>query len=154
MCKTTEAQAYLNQLQEIDGDIQNMLAEVERWRLIAYHITASNQTVKVNGIEYAMDRVQSSGSQQKMADAVCKYIDIEDDIKRELSILAEKRKEITGTIRMLPYNKRNVLHKRYVQDMSFDEIALVCDKSRSWVTSIHGRALQDVQAILDEREIT
>ena len=152
MCKTKTAQEYLKQLKEIDGDIQNMLAEAERWRLIAYNTTASSQTVKINGIEYAMDRVQSSGSQQRMADAVCEYIDIEEDIKRELSILSDKYKEITNTIRMLPYDKRNVLHKRYVQDLSFDEIALICDKSRSWVTSIHGRALQDVQAILDERE--
>ena len=140
MCK--KAQEYLRQLKEIDGDIENMLAEVERWRMVAMGTTSRTEG----------DRVQSSGSQQRMADAVCEYIDIEADIKEQLGKLAEKRKEITGTIRMLPYNKRNVLHKRYVQDMSFDEISVVCDKSRSWVTSVHGRALQDVQAILDERE--
>lgn len=140
MCN--KAQEYLKQLKEIDGDIENMLAEAERWRLIAYGTTARSDG----------ERVQSSGSQQRMADAVCEYIDIEEDIKRELGALAEKRKEIISMIRRLPYNKRNVLHKRYVQDKSFDEIALMCDKSRSWVTSIHGRALQDVQAILDERE--
>ena len=140
MCK--KAQEYLRQLKEIDGDIENMLAEVERWRMVAMGTTSRTEG----------DRVQTSGSQQRMADAVCEYIDIEADIKQQLDILAEKRKEITSTIRMLPYNKRNVLHKRYVQDMSFDEISVVCDKSRSWVTSVHGRALQDVQAILDERE--
>jgi DNA-directed RNA polymerase specialized sigma24 family protein len=140
MCK--KAQEYLRQLKEIDGDIENMLAEVERWRMVAMGTTSRTEG----------DRVQTSGSQQRMADAVCEYIDIEADIKQQLGILAEKRKEITSTIRMLPYNKRNVLHKRYVQNMSFDEISVVCDKSRSWVTSVHGRALQDVQAILDERE--
>lgn len=152
MCKTREAQNYLKQLKAIDGDIENMLAEAERWRMIAYGTTATSQTVKINGIEHALDRVQSSGSQQRMADAVCEYVDIEEDIKRELSALAEKRKEIMNVIRMLPYNKRNVIHKRYVQDKSFDEIALMCDKSRSWATSVHGRALQDVQSILDERK--
>jgi DNA-directed RNA polymerase specialized sigma24 family protein len=140
MCK--KAQEYLRQLKEIDGDILNMIADAERWRLIAMGTTARSEG----------DRVQSSGSQQRMADAVCEYISIEEDIKHELGVLANKRKEIIGTINMLPYTKRNVLHKRYVQDRSFDEISLLCDKSRSWVTSVHGRALQDVQAILDERE--
>ena len=149
MCK--KAQEYLRELKEINGDIENMLAEAERWRMIAYGSGHGGQTVKVNGIEYAMDRVQTSGNQQRMADAVCEYIDIEADIKAELAKLADKRKEIIGTIMMLPYHKRNVLHKRYVQDKTFDEIAEACGKSKSWVTSIHGRALQDVQRILDER---
>ena len=142
MCKTKKAREYLMQLKENDGDIENLLAEAERWRLIATGTASRTDS----------ERVQSSGSHQRMADAVCKYVDIEEDIKRHLGALAEKRKEILETIRKLPYDKRNVIHKRYVQDMSFDEIASVCDKSRSWVTSIHGRALQDVQSILDERE--
>ena len=150
MC--TKAQEYLRQLIEIDGDIQNMLAEAQRWRMIAQGSTAGNQMVKINGIEHAMDRVQTSGSQQRMADAVCEYIDIESDIKEELLKLQNKRREIIEVIKLVPYQKRNVLHKRYVQNKSFDEISLLCDKSRSWVTTIHGRALQDVQTILNERE--
>lgn len=152
MCKTKEAQEYLKRFREVDGDILNLLAEAKRWKEIAQGLTAGSQTVKINGIEHAMDRVQSSGSQQRMADAVCEYIDIEEDIKRRLAMYATKRNEILDVIRKLPYDKRNVIHKRYVQNLSFDEISLLCDKSRSWVTSIHGRALQDVQNILDERK--
>ena len=142
MCRTKEAQDYLRRLREIDGDIENMIAEAERWKMIALGTTTGSEG----------ERVQSSGSHQRMADAVCKYVDIEADIKRQLVALTEKRKDILDTIKSLPYDKRNVLHKRYVQDKSFDEISLMCDKSRSWVTSIHGRALQDVQNILDERK--
>lgn len=152
MCKTREAKEFLKQIREIDGDIENLLADVERWKLIAYGTTAGGQTIKINGIEHAMDRVQSSGSQQRMADAICEYVDIEAENKRELIALKNKRKEIMDVIRMLQYDKRNVIHKRYVQDKSFDEISLACNKSRSWVTSIHGRALQDVQNILEERK--
>ena len=141
MCKMKKAVEYLKQLREIDGDVENLISEAERWRLIA-----TGTTSRSDG-----ERVQSSGNHQRMADAVCRYVDIEEDIKRHLAALAEKRKEILETIRQLPYDKRNVLHKRYVQDMTFDEIAAACDKSRSWVTSVHGRALQAVQKILDER---
>lgn len=142
MRKKSEAQKYLEQIKEIDGDISDMIKDVERLRLIAYGTTA-----KSGG-----ERVQSSSSKQKMADAVCEYVDIEEDIKRELGRLSEKRKEILSVIRRLQFNKRSIIHKRYVQGKSFDEIADMCDKSKSWVTSIHGRALQDVQAILDERK--
>ena len=136
------AKEFLRQPKLIDIKIQNKLAEKERWKSIAFGISANNDS----------ERVQSSGSKQKMADAVGKYVDIERQIDETIDKLIDAKKDVLSVIEQLEPNEYDVTHKRYIQDMTFDEIAFVYKKSKSWATTIHGNALQSVQKILDERE--
>lgn len=136
-----KAKKFLKQLEKLDTLIKNKLIEREQWKSVATGITAQT----------GGERVQSSGSQQKMADAVHRYIDLETEINRCIDKLIDARQEVIAVIEQLNAIEYDLLHKLYVQHIPLDEVADKFDKSYSWVTTVHGRALRNVQTILDER---
>ena len=138
-----KAKEFLQQLLKIDRQIENKQDEQEHWKSVAAG-TAS---------KFGTERVQSSGNPDKMADAIGKYIELEKEITQEIDRLIDKRREITGTIEQLNYMEYDILYKIYVKYISFDDVAIMYGKSYSWVTTIHGKALKNLQKILDEREI-
>jgi len=135
-----KAKEYLGQIQKIDRLIENKQAEAEHWKTIATSCTA-----QIDG-----ERVQSSGRKQKMADAVCRYMQVEEEISTAIDQLLDIRKEVIKTIEQLDTAEYDVLHKVYVQYKNFYAVAALMDKSYSWVTSVHGRALINLQRILDK----
>lgn len=137
-----KAKDYLKQLKKLDKMIENKLAEKQHWKEIA---TGTTQTM-------SMDRVQTSGNQQKMADAISRYMDIEKEIDRRVDKLIDARREIVEVIEQLDATEYDMLHKLYVQYWTMQDVANAMDKSYSWVTTVHGRALQRVQTIIDQRE--
>lgn len=140
--KTKETIDYLKQPQKLDVIIKNKLIERQQLKDIALSITAHSDG----------ERVQSSGSQQKMADAIDRCIDMDAEINRLIDRLIDTKNEVIATIERLNTTEYDVLHKLYIQGMSFDEVAAAKDRSKSWVTTIHGRALVNVQRILDEQK--
>lgn len=136
-----EAKQFLNQLKKLDKMIENKLAEKARWKTMATKTTA-----QIGG-----ERVQSSGSKQKMADSVISYVDIEKEIDEQVDKLYDTRQEVISVIEKLNTTEYDLLHKVYVQYFSLYEVADMYEKTYSWATTIHGRALKNVQKILDER---
>ena len=137
-----KAKEYLRQLQKLDKLIENKLAEKEQWRAIA---TSTTQ-------QMTPDRVQTSGNHQKMADAIHKIIEIEAEIDDCIDRLVDTKKEVISTLERLNPIEYDLLHKVYVQYFTFDDVAIKKGKSYSWVTTVHGRALKNVQRMLDERK--
>lgn len=142
MRQKSEAQKYLEQVEKIDTIIRNKLIEKQQWMDIALGITANT----------GGERVQSSGSQSRMADALNKCVDIEAEIDSYVDRLIDTKREVTQTIEQLDSpTEYNVLHMRYIQFKSLWQIAEDYDRDYGWVTTNHGRALAHVQAILDRR---
>lgn len=139
-----KAKDYLSQLKKLDRLIENKLIEREQWRSIA-----TGTTAQMGG-----ERVQSSSDQQKMASAVSRYIDIEKEIDEAVDKLIDAKKEIISLIEELDATEYDILHKIYVQYIPIYELPDILDKSYSCITTAHGRALKNVQRILDERKIT
>jgi len=137
-----DAKQFLRQLKKLDKMIENKLAEKVRWKAIA-----TGTTAQMGG-----EKVQSSGSQQKMADAVCRYVDIEKEIDEQIDNLIDTRQDVISVIEKLNTTEYDILHKMYVQYMSLYDVADIYNKSYSWATTVHGRALKNVQAILDQRK--
>lgn len=131
-----KAQDLLDQIKKIDTMIENKQAEVERWKAIATNTTAPTGT----------EKIQASGSLQKMADAICEYVDLEEEDIRQLF---KQRRYIISVIEKLTLTEYELLYNVYVLQLDFDEAAEAVKRSRSWVNSTHGRALQNVQRILD-----
>lgn len=136
------AKDYLLQIQKLDKLIENKLQEVAHWKEVATGTTVCSEG----------DRVQSSGSKQKMADAICRYMQMEDEINAAIDRLVDTKQEIIETIEMLSIDEYDLLHKIYVQKKELYEAAMEMDRSYRWATSVHGRALANVQKILNERE--
>ena len=151
-----EAKDYVKQPEIIDALIKNKQVEKAQWKDIALGVTSSGQSVliEVKGKKelHNMEKVQSSGSQSKMADAITRCIDIEAEIDFLVDKLIDTKLDIIKTIELLNPIEYDVLHKRYIQGMTFDEIGAAKKKTKSWATTVHGRALQSLQRILDERE--
>lgn len=136
------AQEYLSQIAKIDIMIENKSMELRRWRGIAENVTSS-----ISG-----DRVQTSANPHKMENAIVNMIDIEPEVRAAISDLKRQRKDIIKDIEHLTANECNVLYKVYVLQMDLKEVASSCDgKSYSWATTVHGRGLQSIQRIIDER---
>ena len=132
------AREYLEQIPIFDELIKSKVLRIGRLK----H-EAQGTSVKLDG-----ERVQSSGSKQKMANTVVKYVYIEEV---ELKDLYEQREEIINTIKQLPYREYDVLYKFYVLGYQLDEIAKRYHRSYSWVQKNHAKALKLLQKILDER---
>ena len=126
----------------IDTIVHNKLIEQKQWHELALNITAN-----MGG-----ERVQSSGSKSKMADALNKCIDMESKISDAVDKLAAEKTEIVTTIETVDSPIcYNVLHLRYIQYKTLQEIADKYNKSYDWVKTTHGRAIAAVQRILDEK---
>lgn len=136
------AKSFLKQLKKLDRMISNKLIEKEQWKAIATGITP----------QYGGERVQSSGSQQRMADAVSKYVDIEKEIDADIDRLIDTRMDVISVIEQLDATEYDILHLLYVQYKTLDEVAEIYDRTYSNITTIHGKALKHVQEILENRK--
>lgn len=144
MRQKSEAQRYLEQVEMLDVIIKNKLIEQRQWMDIALGITANMEG----------ERVQSSGSQSKMADAVNKCVDMEAEIDDLVDKLIDTKREVIQTIEQVDSPiEYNVLHMRYIQFRELQEIADNYGKEYSWATTTHGRAIANVQKILDQRSL-
>lgn len=137
------AKDYLRQVEKLDALIANKLIEQKQWRDIALGITANMEG----------ERVQSSGSQSKMADAVGRCVDMEDEIDRLVDKLIDKKKEVIQTIEQVQNPTwYKVLHLIYIQYNDLNGVADVFNMSYDWAKSQHSKAVKIVQKILDERK--
>ena len=138
---------YLLNYDGYNVKIKNRKFQREQLFDIACSTTAKTKSVLVEGELHNMEKVQSSGSNQQMADAIDEYVDLENDVYGILDLI-KKRDAIIKNIEKLNITEYDVLHKIYIQNMDLNEVAEECDKSYSWVTSTHGRALKNLQKIL------
>lgn len=135
-----DAKEYLRQVEKLDLRIKNKLIEQQQWRDIALGITAN-----MDG-----ERVQSSGAKNKIENAVIKLVDMGAEIDSLVDNLIEIKKEVIQTIERLDSAvEYDLLHRRYIQGMDLQEIADHYGKEYGWATTTHGRALKNVQALLD-----
>lgn len=137
-----KAQEFLRQVRKLDLQITNKLIEQQQWKDIALGITAN-----MDG-----ERVQSSGGKSKMANAVEKCVDMEAEIDSLVDKLIDTKKEVIQAIEQLDSpTEYDVLHRRYIQFLSLQEIADHYRKDYGWATTTHGRALKSLQEILDRK---
>lgn len=135
------AKNYLKRVEKIDFMIQNKISELKQWKTIALSVTG-----RADG-----QRVQSSGSNQKMANAVEKCIDIENEINLLIDKLYNEKQEVIGTIEKLNATEYDLLYKVYIQHRSLQEVSDEFGKTYTWVTTVHGRALKNVQKIIEKK---
>ena len=143
MKKNQEAIDFLEQVEKLDALIRNKFVERQQWRDMALGITAN-----MDG-----ERVQSSGSKSKIENAVVRCVDMEAEIDRLVDEYVDRKREVLQVIELLDSPiEYNLLHMKYIQGKSLQEIADHYKKEYGWSTTTHGRALAKVQAILDGRK--
>lgn len=133
-----DAKEYLQKMNYYYSKIEEDKERVEQLKEEAEKRTSSNTP----------DRVQSSGSNSKMADKVCEWVVIEQQIAED----EKKMQEIVDTIEQLKPYESTVLYRAYKYDKSLGEVARDMHRSYSWVAKIHRIGVKKVQKILDERK--
>ena len=141
MRNKSEAQIFLEQVEKLDSIIKNKLIEKQQWKDIALGITAN-----MDG-----ERVQSSGAKDKMGNAVAKCVDIEAEIDSLVDKLIDTKKTVIQTIEQL-YSpmEYNVLHLRFIQYKTLQEIADHYGRDYDWAKLTCKRGCNHVQAILNK----
>lgn len=133
-----KAKDYLEQIRILDRLINNKLQELEQLEALATKVTSVNSG----------DRVQASGSQDKMADTVIKILELKQEINADIDRLVDLKCEIIPLIDAVQdADLIDVLYKRYIQGKKWEEIALEMHYTFRWVLKLHGRALQKIDMI-------
>lgn len=140
--KEVAAKGFLIRIRKLNMMIKNKIAEKEQWLVYATGTTAQ-----------LSERVQTSSNGQKLENATIRYMEEVQKIDKRIYELLKEKQEVINVIEQLNEIHYDVLHKIYVQNFTFQDVADDYGKSYSWATSIHGRALKNLQNILDERKV-
>lgn len=134
-----DAKAYLKQIRLYDTHIQTKLEELSQLKA---SITKITTTLKA-------DVVSSSGSQDKLGDAVAKIVDLQNEINADIDRFVDAKKEVSSVLeKMDDPDQLQVLERRYVLFETFEQIAYEMNMTYRNVCYIHGKALLSVKAIL------
>lgn len=134
-----EAREFLLQLQTLKKRIESKRAEIEQLKAIAYGVTP-----QANG-----ERVQSSGNPERMASAVVGYMQLETELAQHLAQYCRAMREVIAVIEQLNEPYYSIIHKRYVRNKNFAEIAAEENYSYQYIIDLHGVALQKIQKIIN-----
>lgn len=132
------AEQYLERIKKIDALIEVKKEDSSRWFGIAAGLGGFSTS----------DAVQSTKNPHKMADAVTKRIEIENEIKA----LEAEREDIFKTLERLPSAEYMVLIKYYINGDRIKQIARRFGMSYDWAKKKKAAALDHLQAILDEKK--
>lgn len=135
-----DAVEFLRRIEKIDRIIENKIAELEHFRDLTQKVTAS----------YGGDRVQASMSQQKMADAVCRCVDIEREIADAVETMQNDRREIMAVIEQLDARQYDLLFKIYVERLTLIDAAAACGMEYRTAIRTKNAAINNVQRIIDK----
>lgn len=139
------ADEFLSQIEKYDTLIDGKLNERQKLWCLATKVTAS----------FDREAVQTSGISDKVGDIGAKLVDIEREIDEMVDLYIDIQKDCIRVIERLS-NKPlmyKVLHKHYVEYMSYTEIAEEEHYSYTWIMEIRDRALQEVDKILQEKSL-
>ena len=125
---------YLRDISLIDSKIANKVYELEMWKEIA----------EGSGMGDG-ERVQASSNQQKMADAVIKYADIE----KEIEMLRVEKRLFVERIERLPRNCYILLHDLYIKGLTLKESARMNKQKYTNATTMHARAKKELMRVIE-----
>lgn len=140
--KPNAAKDYLAQIGRCDAMIDCKLAEVDRLYAKATRITASMRHDGATG--------GKTGSSDSTAEAVARIVDLKAEINADVDRLVDLKRKISATLEELKEpNHYKVLYARYVLGMSWEAIAAEMEYCTRNVQIIHGRALMELNALLE-----
>lgn len=131
--KKLTAKQYLDQLRVIDTKINQKMEE------LADLMTAATST---GAIDYSKDRAQTS-PQNAQENRICKYVDLDAEINREIDEFVDIKHRVTKEIQELNVDYYiKILFKVYVQYKTVKDAANEIGLSYQYVRDLHKKALE------------
>ncbi len=132
------AKEYLSQAYRIDQRINSKIEQVRSLRDLAEKATATLSDMPRN----------PSPNHQRMEDFLCKALDLESEINADLCRLIDTKREIVTVVKCVENRElQTLLEMRYLCYKTWEEIAVEMHFDLRWVYRLHGRALDEVDAI-------
>jgi len=133
-----KAKEYLRKLQRLDTVINQKLNELSGLKAML---------TSVGSTDYSKERVQTSLSgDASFVKIINKISTLEEEINAEIDRFVDEKHRIINQIQQLKKSDEIfVLHKRYVEFLTFEKIAVEMNYSIRNIYFIHGRALQHFQ---------
>lgn len=129
-----KAKKYLTELQHINNFIQSNVRELERLRLLSTAI----------GVGEFKEKVKGGKVESRLENHVAEIVDLETLIKRELREYTKLRNRIKKAIKLQEdEDERLLLTLRYIENMTWEEIAEEMNCSTRHVYRLHKIALNN-----------
>ena len=136
---------YLSQAHRLDQQIDAKIAQVASLNDLATKCTAT-----LSGMPHSPNRGTSS-----MADTICKIVDLQEDINRDIDRLVDLKREIVEVIKAVEdIEFRVLLEKRYLCFHTWEQIAVDMGYTGKWVRQLHERALDAAETIIKNLKIS
>lgn len=128
------AKAYLEQLQALDVRIDQNQERLDELKLSA---------TSGGAIRYDKDKVQTSIAGSKLETDVCRYVDLQEEINRQIDYFIDQKNTVIRQIQDLNSPKlMQILFKVYVQFKTVRIAAQEMKISYSYAVEIHKKALE------------
>lgn len=129
------AKDYLSQARYLDMRITSKLEQIDSLNELATRCTSTISD---------MPRNPNQGG-SRMADAVIKIIDLEEQLKKDISKLVDLKREIGAVINAVDNpDQQTLLEKRYLCMQSWEQIAVDMNYGIDNIFKLHKKALQNV----------
>lgn len=130
---------YLNKIQHIDAMITRKQEQIDSLRSLATSTAMHTDS----------ERVQSSGTKDKIGDCISKVADLCVEINNDIDSFCEIKADIMHTIDILEnLDERNVLYYIYFNQVTYRQISKEMHISESTVYRLHKAAIKNVSVIL------
>lgn len=137
------AKEYLLSGRQLDVRIRLDLKQIENLRELSISVSGS-------GFEQSFN--PNHKTEAPFEKCISEIAEMEEKIRSEVRELIEVKNRMISTIRMLSdVDCQSVLELRYINYMSWEDIADEMHYSLRWIYSLHGRALAELDAILEEK---
>lgn len=134
------AKEYMEQARYLDMQINSKIEQVRTLNELATKVT----TV-YSDMPYSPNR--NTG---RMEETIAKIIDLESEIDRDIDALVDLKREIMRVVNSVESAEyRTILEMRYLQFKKWEQIALLMSTDLRWVYRMHGKALKEVQQIIN-----
>ena len=96
------------------------------------------------------EKVQSSPKPDRIGEIIARKSDLKEELWEEIAKSMDIMEEIEGVINdVKDADLQLLLQSRYIRFMTWEKIAVQFDYSYRWVLILHGRALMEVEKIID-----
>ena len=129
---------YLSQAKFLDQRINSKIQQVA-----ALNDLATKATSTLTGMPRNPNHATST-----MEEAITKIIDLQAEINQDIDTLVDLKRDLSATIKAVGNTEyQTVLEKRYLCFQSWEQIAVDMGYDLRWLYRIHGKALDEVQAV-------
>ena len=133
------AKEYLSQARLLDARINAKIQQVAALNDLATHATAT-----LTGMPRNPNR-----SESRMAEAVVKIVDLQNEINHDIDELVDLKREIVGVIKRIDNPEyQTLLELRYLCFYSWEKVAVEMEYDLRYLHKLHRKALEQCSAFV------